>query len=525
VESIDASARFIDTARTTISELLRLKPELATELGEHRHDDHLDDLSEDGRRELGQLLHESRDALDTLDLDALARPDAVDAEILRNGIDRELLDLEIVREVEWNPLAWLPGDALYPLLVRETQPAADRLRALAARMEQIPDRLELARRTVQRPPRVHVETAVIQTDGALALVGEQVSRLLDAEPGLRPLVEPAQIAAHRALQTHRAALSEQVERADGDPRLGAELFAARLHLVLDSDLTASAVVEMASERLDELTEQLHRLVGPDIRGAFDEVARLAPTNDTIVALARRAYAEAIEAVRRLGFVTVPDELAEVIVMPESRRGVAVAYCDPPGPLETGGTTLFAVSPTPTGWSDERIASFYREYNEAMVVNLSVHEAMPGHVLQLAHARQWTGSTPVRHVFASAPFIEGWAVHAERIMAESGHGGHAVRLQQLKMQLRTTVNALLDAGVHASGMTEAEAMDLMTRRAFQEEGEAVGKWRRAQLSSCQLSTYFVGYTELAPTLRELSNYDQVLAHGSPPPRHLPRLLQS
>jgi uncharacterized protein (DUF885 family) len=127
------------------------------------------------------------------------------------------------------------------------------------------------------------------------------------------------------------------------------------------------------------------------------------------------------------------------------------------------------------------------------------------------------------VLASGSFIEGWAVHAEEIMAGLGFGGVPVRLQQLKMQLRTTINAMLDAGVHADGMTEAQALELMTGRGFQEEGEAVGKWRRALLTSTQLSTYFVGYTELAPTLAGRTTYDEVLAHGSPPPRHLPALL--
>jgi len=99
----------------------------------------------------------------------------------------------------------------------------------------------------------------------------------------------------------------------------------------------------------------------------------------------------------------------------------------------------------------------------------------------------------------------------------------VRLQQLKTKLRTIINALLDAGVHAGGLSEAEAIELMTGRGFQEEGEAVGKWRRVQLTSAQLSTYFVGYLELAPTLAGRTRYDDVLAHGSPPPRHLPALL--
>ena len=82
------------------------------------------------------------------------------------------------------------------------------------------------------------------------------------------------------------------------------------------------------------------------------------------------------------------------------------------------------------------------------------------------------------------------------MAERGFGGLPVRLQQLKMQLRMTINAILDQLVHCEDMTEAEAMALMTGRGFQEEGEAAGKWRRALLTSTQLSTYFVGYTEVA-----------------------------
>ena len=193
-------------------------------------------------------------------------------------------------------------------------------------------------------------------------------------------------------------------------------------------------------------------------------------------------------------------------------------------------TFFAIAPTPDDWTVERKDSFYREYNDALVVDLTVHEAMPGHMLQLAHARRFHGSTLVRRVFRSGSFIEGWAVHAERIMAELGHGGPAVRAQQLKMQLRMSINALLDAGVHAQGMTEAEAMRLMTVDGFQEVGEAAGKWRRACLSSTQLSTYFVGYAELADILArrpagrsDKQVHDELLAHGNPSPRRLAQLL--
>lgn len=523
-------ARFRALAEDTVEDLLRLGPERATDLGHHRYDDRLDDLSDSGLAERARVLTRRRDELDSLDLDVLDRADAVDAEILRAALDRDLFALERLREHAWNPLVWLPGDALYPLLARETSPVPDRLRALAGRLAAVPDRLATARATLADMPPVHVETAVGQAAGVVALVRDEVPALLARAPGLAGEVEPARQAALRALAEHRDWLAEQQATAAGDPRLGPELFAAKLHLELDADLAAERVVDLARDRLAEVAEELREVAtdwvgagGDPVAEALERCAAEVPTDATIVALARRALAETTELVRARGIVRVPDEPAEVHVMPEFRRGVAVAYCDAPGPLETGGTTYYAISPTPADWPAERVASFYREYNTAQLVDLTVHEAMPGHVLQLAHARRYHGSTRVRQVLASGSFIEGWAVHAEQIMARLGCGGPATRVQQLKMMLRTTINALLDAGVHAGGMTEAEALALMTGTGHQEEGEAVGKWRRAQLTSAQLSTYFVGYAELAPVVAGRDTYDEVLAHGSPPPRHLPVLL--
>jgi uncharacterized protein (DUF885 family) len=529
------SASFVATAEAIVDDVLRLRPELATALGEHAHDSRLDDLTRDGLAHERTALSAHRDALDSLDLDVLGPDEAVDADILRSALDCRLLDLEVVREHTWNPLVWLPGEALHPLLTRDTTPVAERLRALAERLWLVPDRLAAARATLEQMPLVHVETAVQQSTGVLALIHAEVSRLVATQPSLGAVVTPARAAAATAVEGHRDWLLEQLPHADRDPRLGADVFAAKLHLTLDAELGATAVVAAAERHLEHVTEQLEQVardwVGrceDPVREALARVAASAPDDTTIVGLAERALADATDAVRRLGLVSVPDEPCDVHVMPEFRRGVSVAYCDPPGPLEVGGTTQFAISPTPAGWSPERVASFYREYNAAMVTNLTVHEAMPGHVLQLAHARRHDGSTRVRRVFSSGSFVEGWAVHAERLMAEAGHGGVPVRLQQLKTQLRMTINALLDAGVHAGGMTEVEGLDLMQRRGHQEEGEAVGKWRRAQLTSAQLSTYFVGYRELSPVLADLPEtsgppYDQVLAHGSPPPRHLRALL--
>ena len=526
----DTAARFHALAEDAVEDLLRLDPEWATDLGDHRFDDQLTDLSEDRLATAAATLADHRDELDSLDADELVPADAVDAQILRAGLDRRLFGLQQLHEHTWNPLPWLPGEAIYLLLSRDTGPVEDRLRALGGRLEAVPQRLATARATLQDMPRVHVETALTQISGLISMLREQVPPLAGTAPRTFLSVEPMRTAAEDALVEHRDWLLDQLDGAHGDPRLGSSLFAAKLHLFLDADLSAEHVAAAAREHLDRVTDELTELavgwVGPGddaIRRALDRAAAEVPDDRTIVSVARRWLAEATELVTSSGVVRVPDDPLEIEVMPELRRGVAVAYCDAPGPLEEGGVTRFAISPTPAGWSPERVASFYREYNTAMMANLTVHEAMPGHMVQLAHARRYRGATRVRQVLASGSFIEGWGVHSEEIMARLGYGGVPVRLQQLKTKLRTIINALLDAGVHAGGMSEAEAIELMTGRGFQEEGEAVGKWRRVQLTSAQLSTYFVGYLELAPTLAGRTRYDDVLAHGSPPPRHLPALL--
>jgi uncharacterized protein (DUF885 family) len=139
---------------------------------------------------------------------------------------------------------------------------------------------------------------------------------------------------------------------------------------------------------------------------------------------------------------------------------------------------------------------------------------------------------LRAVFASGPFVEGWAVYGEWLMAEKGFGGPRVKLQRQKMVLRLTANAILDHDIHAGDMDEKAALALMKNEAFQEDGEAVGKWKRARLSSAQLTTYFYGFSELIklrhqvetqPGFSERAYHDRLLSFGSPAMKYVRRLM--
>ena len=263
------------------------------------------------------------------------------------------------------------------------------------------------------------------------------------------------------------------------------------------------------------------------------------TRDMLVPTAKQTLAQATDFVREKGFVGMPTAPVQIVLMPKFNQGNSVAYDDPPGALEKSQANFYTISPIPDDWTDKQATSFLTEYNLYMIHDLSIHEAMPGHFLQLDHAN--SNDDPLRAVLQSGPFIEGWAVYGEGMMAEQGYlGGDATedgklfKLTMLKMRLRSITNTLLDISIQTEGMTRDQAMELMLTGAFQQEREAAGKWLRAQLSSVQLLSYFTGFEEHmalreearqrwgdAFTLRRYN--DEVLAHGSPPVKYVRALM--
>jgi hypothetical protein len=533
---------FVPLAERIVDAVLDSDPGLASFAGDHRFDERLPDLSPGAVADRVIMLREAADALSGMDADDLVAQEQVDHAILTALVERGLFELTEVREHEWNPLEHNPGPLLHALLSRPFAPADVRLTSLGGRLAAIPDALATARAVLRDVPRIHAETAVGQFAGTAALIREELPVLLAEEPGLRTAVEPAAAAALSALDEFGDWLATRLERGEPgrDPRLGRRLWEARLWHTLDTELTAGEVLDRARHNLDQVGAELRAAAaelvgGPEtdetVRRALGTLATEHPDDASIVDLAKLTMTEATDFVRRHDLVSLVDDPCVIQEMPEFARGVAVAYCDPPGPLETADVpTFYCISPTPAGWSAQRVESFYREYNNHMIRNLTVHEAMPGHFLQLAHSRRFRTSTRVRALGFSGPFVEGWAVYCEELMVGLGFGGLPVKLQQLKMQLRMSINAILDQLVHCEDLSEADGMALMTGAGFQEEGEAAGKWRRSLLTSTQLSTYFVGYTEVAAIAAARpfgatprAWHDAMLAHGSPPSRHLRTLL--
>ena len=548
--SLTEDQKFESLAGNYIGALLRMNPEWATTLGDHRYDNEVSDYSPAGVAASRALAAAYLDSVKSITLGGLNAVNRIDCRILRTNLEYTLFQIDSLREYEWNPMNYNPGGAIYVLLARDFAPLDERLESVRHRLIRIPAVLDAALKVLKTPPKIYTETALQQNTGTIGLIRDELNVYI-AQSGWtaekKEALKAAQDSAVGALRSFGEWMQKDLlPRSTADFRLGDELYRRKLQYALESDISKEEIMKRAESDLRATQEALYETALPLYRGflpkgdttdkntvirkVLDKLAGSHPGNENIVERATGDLQKATEFVRAQNLVTVPSDPVKVIVMPEFQRGVAVAYCDAAGPLEKNGQTLFSISPTPKDWTKERTVSFFREYNDYMLQNLTIHEAMPGHYLQLAHANQFKAPTMVRAIFSSGTFVEGWATYAEQLMAEKGYGGPEVRMQQLKMRLRLIINAMLDQKIHTQGMTEKEAMDLMKNEGYQEEGEAAGKWRRACLSSTQLSTYYVGNIgindlrtayekKFGPSTGLKTMHDALLSFGSPAPRYL------
>ena len=534
----------------------------ATLIGDHRADTELDQVDAEARAAARELLGDYLEALAAIDRAALSRANQVDYELLRAELEADLWWLDTLQEWAWNPLVYvnISGSSVYGLVARDFAPLEQRLDAAAARLEQLPRFLLQARESLQpaRVPKIHAETAVKQNPGLVSIIENMiVPDMQQLTPATRERLEAAIATAKDAIAEHQTWLEEELlPRAAGEFRVGAELYDKKLAFALNSPLGRKEIKVRAEAEYESVRNQMYEIARevysakhpytafpdqPDeaykqaiIRAALEEAYKQLPPRDGIVEVAKQQLQQASDFVVENNIVTMPDEPVEIIIMPEFRRGVSVAYLDPPGPLDKEQSAFYAVAPLPADWTDEQVNSFLREYNLYSMQDLTIHEGVPGHYLQLALSNRYPSA--LRSVLWSGPMVEGWAVYAEQMMIDEGYQDNdpLQRLITLKWYLRGITNAIIDSAIHVDGMTREEALQLMIEGGFQEEREAAGKWVRAQLTSAQLSTYFVGYQEHLELRRAIEAawgdeftlrrfHDQALSYGSPPVKFIRALM--
>jgi uncharacterized protein (DUF885 family) len=514
-------ARFQAFGDRIVDEVLKLNPVYATQLGDHRYDAWMPDVSAAGRAASRDFAERSLAELARFDSNKLSREHQVDAILLKDQLNYAIFSNDRLQDWSWDPLTYSgpAGTALDSLMSREFAPLPDRLRSATGRLEALPVFLRQSREALvpARVPLIHAQTVAKQNPGLNSLIDE-ILKQKDALPAAdQARLERAAAAAKAAVAEHQAWIENTlVPNAKGNERLGAALYDEKLRLALNSPLSRQEIRARAERELQSLRAKMYEVAAgmikddagappapanptPEqqqavIEAGLAKVYADVPPKDGMIPFAKGTLEEAIAFAKAKDLIGFPNSTFNVIEMPEYARGVSAAYADMPGPLEKDQRGYYDVMPIPPDWSDEQTASFLREYNKWAIHELTIHEGVPGHLLQLSHSNQY--QSKLRGVLQSGPMIEGWACYGQDVMADEGFLNRDPRylLAHYKFQMRMPVNAIIDQDFHVGNLTRDQAIELMTKTAFQQEREAAGKWVRLQLSSAQLPTYFVGYQE-------------------------------
>jgi uncharacterized protein (DUF885 family) len=470
----------------------------------------------------------------------LPASERMDCAILAARIKSDLWRLDTLREWAWNPSEHNPAGNIDLVLNTDWAPLQERVKVLHARIKQLPAFYAEARKSLAGVTREHTELALQQAPGVLAVLDDVESHA--QQVGLGALMEPALRAARQAVSGWQVHLKKLLPAARRPWRLGAALYEPKFAHDIQSAATGRETYELALQRREEVLDSMQAQAAalwPGVIGAeappadrFALIGRvIAKLSERHVARERfvdeiRAQIPQLEAWVRDKDLLTQDASKPLTVRetPIYQRGVAGASIEAPGPYRPQDRTYYNVTPL-DDLTPEQAESTLREYNHWILQILNIHEAIPGHYTQLVYANR--APSKVKALFGSGSMVEGWAVYGERMMIESGYGASPeMTLMYGKWHLRSVTNTILDYSVHVLGMGEKEALDLLVRQAFQTEREAAEKWRRVQLTSVQLTSYFSGYSEIfalrerlkaRPGFNLKAFHEQFLSYGSAPVR--------
>ena len=538
-------------------------PSYATAQGNREHDDRLDDLSPTARKRDVAEAKRWKQKLEQFDTAKLTLAGKLDHRIWLHALNSQLE----LQSLGLDPFTYDPrvfgtyvSDVVFNQLTQSTLSRERTVENVAKRVTYIPVVVDAAMdksdpELLSKCPKVLTEIAIKRNLGAIAFYEKEIFELAKENPTTSPLTKPAKEAVV-ALKKYQSFLEKDLlPRSTGDWRIGKKAFADKLKLELDAGYTADEVIALAESEAERVEREMYyvakqlwsklfpgKALPPDdetgrrdtIRTVLDKLGEDHGKPETIVTDARQTVDKIKKFISEKKILTLPDpDRCQVIEMPEFQRGFSAAYLNPAPPLDPKANSLYAVSPPPADWPEARRIAFQKEYNRAMLQVLTIHEAYPGHYVQLEYANRHPSL--IRKVLYSGVYAEGWAVYTEQMMLDQGYGDGdlSLRLHQLKFYLRAVVNAILDHKMHCTNMTDDEALKLLVGRGFQTEGEAVGKIARAKQSSCQLSTYFIGrmafYTLRQKVQRQrgeafdLGKYhEEVLNQGCISVKYLPEL---
>jgi uncharacterized protein (DUF885 family) len=487
--------RLYDLVETRFRRVIRDNPLIGTYVGIHTEDHRLGDASRDAL--LGELAEERAhvaavEALDPAGLSAAAR---FERDLELHNVRRAIFDTEVVRIWERRSTALdVIGDALFLPFAQDFAPLDERLDSITSRLEAVPTYLEESRSRATIPQvRTWQELEIESAADLPSFFDEIVAAGASLPAAERRRLERAGRAARSAIADYVTTLTASLEGGADDWALGREVYDELVELRAFDGLDTDAILQIGEEQLEANKAARIRAAreiddSVDEATVIDRIKRDHPkTFDEALAAYRDVMVRARQHLIDRQIVTVPaDERIEVLATPEYLRNVLpfAAYFEPPK-FDANPKGIYIV--TPAVGNDPNAM---REHNFSAISNTSIHEAYPGHHLQLAVANANPSLTRLR---VDAPeFVEGWGMYSEQMMREQGFDDAAAyRLSMYTDAIWRACRIILDVRMHRGEIGIEEATAFMVAQTSFEEANARAEIRRYTHTPTYQLSYLLG----------------------------------
>lgn len=546
-----------DTYKKIFTERLwKIYPEWASSVGYHKYDANLVVPNKTNRDKELFFAKEELTKLKKFSLDSISDLNKIDFHLIDNFLKNSIWQITTQKAYEWNPSMYNVGEPFAYILNENYAPLNKRVKNIYSKLKNVPAYYEAAMSNIKNPSNEHLQLAIQQNKGSLSIFeNDFVDSLkkLTLTPELKTEYLKRNDAAIAAIKSYIEFLQNFKNEHPRSFRLGSELYADKFNYEIQSQYSVQEIYAAAEKRKEYLHTEMYKLATQLWQKYFgntpmpqNQLSVIKMMIDTISVqhVARANFQTEIEKqlpeltkfVREKNLLYLdPTKPLKVRKEPEYMAGVAGASMSSPGPYEKKGTAYYNVGSL-AGWSDEKAESYLREYNKYVLQVLNIHEAIPGHYVQLVYSNK--APSIIKSILGNGAMIEGWAVYSELMMLENGYGNNEPEMWLLyyKWNLRSVCNTILDISVHTKNMSKEDALDLLTNQAFQQKTEAEGKWHRVQVTSVQLTSYFTGFYEITK-LREaykkkmgnaykLKKFnEQFLSYGSAPVKYIRQILLS
>ncbi len=551
-----STIKFDEFSLQFMDEYWKMFPEAATLEGNHAYDEVLSIPNPDRRRDVVAWNQKQLDKLKLISVSELSDEERVDYELIKNRLERSMWYSNYFKAYEWNLSNYNLGRLFFYTLKGE-ESLEQRLRNASVRLYLVPEYYAAAKNNTTFPVLEQVELAIQQIPSSLDVLETAVLDSLELsslEQEESELLQSRVAAAKLAIEDYVDYLNELVQSNEQFRtfRIGKELYSKKFALDINSGLSAEENYQAALQAKQDVHNQMLELSNvlwskyfPDTqqpegleatKQLIEALSASHTTKDHFVDEVRQQIPELVEFINQKDLLYLdPSKPLIVRETPKYIGGFSLASISAPGPFDKDGDTYYNVSPIDQ-YSDEQANSLLEEYNDYMLQILNIHEAIPGHYTQLVYANK--SPSLVKSVFGNGAMIEGWACFAERMMLENGYGDgpekDELMLMYYKWNLRIIANSIIDYGIHVENWSKEQVLDLLINEAFQEQEEALGKWKRATLSSVQLTSYFNGLTEIQQLKNEVEAKqgddfsikqfnEEFLSYGSSPVRLIAELM--